>query len=53
MDITYNSKILQFVGATEGDFLEEGGVDALFMASNSASKGMGTIKAHQARIGRN
>ena len=51
MDITYNSKILQFVDATEGDFLEEGGVDALFMASNSASKGMGTIKAHQARIG--
>ena len=48
MNITYNPKVLQFVSATEGDFLESGGVDALFMASG----GNGTITAHQARIGR-
>ena len=48
MQITYNPEVLQFVGATEGDFLESG-VDALFMA---APAGRGMIKAHQARIGR-
>ena len=48
MQITYNPEVLQFVGATEGDFLEGGGVDALFMASGSKGK----ISAHQARIGR-
>lgn len=48
MQITYNPEVLQFVGATEGDFLESDGVDALFMAV--PAKGM--IKAHQARIGR-
>ena len=48
MDITYNPEVLEFVGATEGDFLEMDGIDALFMASGS--KGM--ISAHQARIGR-
>ena len=48
MQITYNPQVLQFVGATEGDFLESGGNDALFMAA----PGAGMIKAHQARIGR-
>ena len=48
MQITYNPEVLQFVGATEGDFLESDGVDALFMASGSAGK----ISAYQARIGR-
>ena len=54
--ITYNSKVLQFVGATEGDFLVNGedgiadpGADTIFMAS---AAGSGTIKAYQARIGR-
>ena len=47
MQITYNPEVLQFVGATEGDFLGSG-VDALFMASG----GNGRISAHQARIGR-
>ena len=51
MDITYNPEVLQFVGATEGDFLESGGVDALFMAF-MASGSEGKISAHQARIGR-
>ena len=49
MQITYNPEVLQFVGATEGDFLESDGVDALFMA---APAGRGMIKVHQARIGR-
>ena len=49
MQITYNPEVLQFVGATEGDFLESDGVDALFM---DAPVGRGMIKAHQARIGR-
>lgn len=49
MDITYNPKVLQFMGATEGNFLEDGGVDALFMASGAK---MGTVSAAQARIGR-
>jgi hypothetical protein len=48
MQITYNPEVLQFVGATEGDFLENDGVDALFMAAPAR----GMIKAHQARIGR-
>ena len=48
MQITYNPQVLQFVGATEGDFLESGGYDALFMVA----PGAGMIKAHQARIGR-
>ena len=49
MQITYNPEVLQFVGATEGDFLESDGVNALFMAAPDKS---GMIKAHQARIGR-
>ena len=48
MQITYNPEVLQFVDATEGDFLERDGVDALFMASGSEGK----ISAYQARIGR-
>ena len=48
MQITYNPEVLQFVGATEGDFLESDGVDALFMTVPAG----GMIKAHQARIGR-
>ena len=58
MDITYNPEILQFIDATEGDFLERGGVDAFFMASNItkfgqlSDRGTGMISAYQARIGR-
>ena len=48
MDITYNSGVLALVSVTEGGFLEEGGVDALFVAT----PGSGKISAYQARIGR-
>ena len=48
MDITYNPEVLALVSVTEGDFLEEGGVDALFVAT----PGSGKISAYQARIGR-
>ena len=55
MDITYNPEILQFVGATEGDFLESDGIDAAFMDSNNTYKAsedaVGVISAYQARIG--
>ncbi|MDE0427249.1 MAG: T9SS type A sorting domain-containing protein [Candidatus Poribacteria bacterium] len=49
MEITYNPQILSLVSVTEGDFLEEGGIDALFMAD---TRTRGKIKAYQARIGR-
>ena len=49
VQITYNPEVLQFMDATEGDFLEMDGVDALFM---HADNGEGTLSAYQARIGR-
>ena len=49
MQITYNSSVLKFVGATEGDFLQGGtGADTVF----AYSMGNGMVKASQARIGR-
>ena len=48
MQITYNPKVLKFMGATEGDFLQ-GGVGAGTVFAHSPGNGM--VKASQARIG--
>ena len=50
MQITYNPKVLKFMGATEGDFLlqDGAGADTIF----AAVPGNGMVQASQARIGR-
>ena len=49
MQITYNPKVLKFMGATEGDFLKGGpGADTVF----AYAPGNGMVSASQARIGR-
>lgn len=47
MDVVYNPAILSVVGITEGDFLEQNGDDALFIASQSR----GRISVGQALAG--
>ena len=49
MQITYNPKVLKFMGATEGDFLQ-GGVGAGTVFTHSTDNN-GMVKAYQARIG--
>ena len=48
MDIVFNPKILKAISVTEGDFLEQGEYDALFISDITT----GRISASQARIGR-
>ena len=48
MDIAFNSEILEVGEVTEGDFLEQGGINALFLTENSPGK----ITVRQFRINR-